>query len=105
MSKEYCVVLTTTGSDEAAADLASSIIAAKLAACVQIQTIRSVYCWKGETCVEPESLLFIKTRGDLYPQLEAHIKANHSYETPEIVQIPITAGSAEYLTWIDESTK
>jgi periplasmic divalent cation tolerance protein len=75
---------------------------AGLAACVQIQAIRSVYKWKGEVCAEPEFLLMIKTAERQYASLEQHIKANHSYETPEIVKLPITGGSREYLAWIDE---
>ena len=104
MTNDYSVVITTTSNEEKAADLAASIIAAKLAACVQIQTIKSVYSWKGETCFEPECLLLIKTKSELYTQLEAHIKGHHDYETPEIIQLPVMAGSAEYLAWVREST-
>lgn len=104
-SNDYCVVLTTTGSEQDAADLASSILAARLAACVQIQNIRSLYTWKGKACSEGECLLLIKTSTALYPHLEAHIKANHKYETPEIIQIPVLNGSPEYLAWMDSSLK
>ncbi len=102
-SDAYCVVLTTIGSEQDATTLASSILAARLAACVQIQNIRSLYTWKGKPCSEQECLLLIKTSTALYPQLEAHIKANHKYETPEIILLPILAGSSEYLAWIDTS--
>lgn len=101
---DYCVVLTTTGTAEQAEDLAKKIVGEKLAACVQVQQIRSYYIWKDETCNEPECLLFIKARRIQYQELEDFIRKNHSYETPEIVQLPITAGFSGYLKWIDEVT-
>jgi periplasmic divalent cation tolerance protein len=104
MDKNYILVLTTVADEEQAGDLARSIVDAGLAACVQIQPIRSVYRWKGETCDEPEWRLMIKTTGAQYAKLEQHIKTNHAYETPEIVQVPITGGSREYLAWMDEYT-
>lgn len=100
----YCVVLTTTSSTEQAEELAKKIVAEKLAACVQVQQIRSYYMWKGEACNDPECLLFIKARSSQYQELEVFIKANHAYETPEIVQLPITGGFSGYLKWIDEVT-
>jgi periplasmic divalent cation tolerance protein len=103
MDNSYVIVLTTVATEQHADALAQSIVTAKLAACVQIQPIRSVYRWKGEVCAEPEFRLTIKTIDSLYPALEQHIKANHAYETPEIVKLPIT-GSREYLAWIDECT-
>jgi periplasmic divalent cation tolerance protein len=102
MENTYILVLTTVASEQQANDLARSIVEAGLGACVQIQSIRSVYRWKGEVCAEPECLLMIKTTEAHYPSLEEHIKANHSYETPEIIKLPITGGSPEYLGWIDE---
>jgi len=98
----YIVVLTTVGSEAQGEDLARSIVNAELAACVQIQSVRSIYKWKGEVCAEPEFLLMIKTAERHYASLEQHIKANHTYETPEIVKLPIAGGSREYLAWIDE---
>jgi periplasmic divalent cation tolerance protein len=99
--EEACVlVLTTVGTKQFASDLAHSIVNARLAACVQMQSIQSVYRWKDEVCAEPEWLLAIKTTEARYADLEQHIRANHSYETPEIVRLPITGGSREYLAWI-----
>jgi periplasmic divalent cation tolerance protein len=103
MSEEtYVVVLTTVGTKQFANDLAQSIVEARLAACVQIQAVQSVYRWKGKVCAEPEWQLAIKTTDAKYAELERHIRANHSYETPEIVRMPIAGGSAEYLAWIGE---
>jgi periplasmic divalent cation tolerance protein len=102
VESSYIVVLTTVESEEQGEKLARSIVDAGLAACVQIQAIRSVYKWKGEVCAEPEFLLTIKTIERQYADLEQHIKANHTYETPEIVKLLITGGSREYLAWIDQ---
>lgn len=100
MDQTYLIVLTTVGTKQFANDLAHSVVSARLAACVQIQQVQSVYRWKGEVCAEPEWLLAIKTTDQRYAELELHIKANHSYETPEIVRVAIDGGSKEYLAWI-----
>jgi periplasmic divalent cation tolerance protein len=103
--EDACVlVLTTVATEQAANDLSHSIVSARLAACVQIQPVRSVYRWKGEVCAEPEWQLAIKTTAGRYADLELHIRANHAYETPEIVCLPIAAGSPDYLAWIASCT-
>jgi periplasmic divalent cation tolerance protein len=76
----------------------------RLAACVQKVPIQSVYAWKGEICTEAERLLLIKTRSGLYDPIEAYITANHPYEVPEIVMIPLQEGLGAYLSWIDAMT-
>lgn len=101
----YCVVQTTLASEADAAALARQLVQAGLGACVQLQAIRSFYLWQGQAHEEPEWLLSIKTRSALYPALEAWLRAHHPYETPEIIQLPIAAGSAAYLAWVDESTR
>jgi periplasmic divalent cation tolerance protein len=100
----YCVVLTTLEGEAQAEALAQQIVQARLGACVQVQGIKSFYMWQGEARQERECLLMIKTRRTLYPALEAFIRAHHSYETPEIVQLPITAGWPDYLAWIEAGT-
>lgn len=100
----YCVVLTTTANEEQAEALAKKIVSEKLGACVQVQQIKSYYMWKGEACAEPECLLFIKARNEQYSALQAFIKANHTYETPEIIQLPIQSGLPAYLSWMTEVT-
>lgn len=100
----YCVVMTSISGEEQAHALARQLLAEKLAACVQIQQVRSHYIWQGKTCDEPESLLFIKTRSAQYAALEVFIRANHPYEVPEIIQLPVTTGFSGYLRWIDEAT-
>jgi periplasmic divalent cation tolerance protein len=101
----YCLVLTTVSTAQQAQALARRIVEAGLGACVQIEAIRSIYRWQGALCDEPEQRLSIKTRAGRFKALESFIRAHHSYETPEIVQIPITAGSSAYLRWIDEGSR
>jgi periplasmic divalent cation tolerance protein len=100
----YCVVITTCGSNEEGEKLASLIVENRLAACVQISGITSYYTWEGELNRDPECKLTIKTRKGIYDQLEKFIKKHHSYDVPEIIQVPIQAGSKQYLDWIDEVT-
>ena len=104
-ANSYCLVLTTLASEAQADALARQIVEARLGACVQILPVKSIYRWKGALCAEPEWQLFIKTRRARFETLAQFIKAHHAYETPEIVQIPITAGSAAYLRWVDDETQ
>ncbi|HEY9524272.1 MAG TPA: divalent-cation tolerance protein CutA [Thermopolyspora sp.] len=99
---EYLQVQTTVESEAEGARLARSIVEARLAACVQVTgPVSSVYRWQGEVEETEERQLFIKTAVDRFPELEAHINAYHSYDTPEIIAVPIT-GSTEYLEWISQ---
>lgn len=100
----YVVVMTTVASEEAAEELAEKIVASRLGACVQLLPVRSFFKWKGETMRDREWLLLVKTRADRYGELEEFIRCNHDYETPEIIRLPVTAGFAGYLDWIDRNT-
>ena len=100
----YCIILTTCPNNEEANTLALKILKEKLAPCVQLSAITSCYTWKNMIHQEPEIRLLIKTRTDLFKSVEEFIRRNHSYEVPEIVQIPITHGSDTYLGWMDENT-
>ncbi len=101
----FIQVITTTKTKEEAKAIARHLVEEKLAACVQILGgIESTYLWKGKIETSKEFMCFIKTREDLYPQVEAAINEIHSYETPEIIALPITHGSANYLAWLDKST-
>jgi periplasmic divalent cation tolerance protein len=101
----YAVVQTTVNSLERANTLAAEIVAARLAACVQVAAITSHYRWNGELRAEPEYLLSAKTRRALFGHLSAFIRARHAYEVPEVIQLPISDGSPEYLAWIDRETQ
>ena len=101
----YCMILTTTGEQEQAKNLSAMLVKAGLAACVQITTITSTYSWQGELHQEPEWLLIIKTRAELYEKVAEFLQEHHSYDTPEIIQVPIIQGSKAYFAWMDENTK
>ncbi len=101
----HCIVLTTTASEAEADALARRIVETRLGACVQIQAIKSIYRWEDALCAEPEWRLSIKTRQARFEALAQFITAHHAYETPEILQIPIKAGSAAYLRWVDGETQ
>ena len=96
-------MLSTCPPAEAAA-LARHLVEQRLAACVNIvENAHSVYRWRGEVTTDREALLIIKTRQDLFPALEAAVRQIHSYEVPELIALPITAGAASYLSWWDEA--
>ena len=101
---EFCVVLTTTSSQAEADRLAGGLVSERLAACVQIVAINSHYIWEGKAQQEPEYLLLVKTRKEVYERIEAFIHREHSYEVPELIQLPVEAGSGPYLDWVRENT-
>ena len=98
------VVLMTAASGEEAARLADMLVAARLAACVQIlPEMESVYRWQGKVERQAEVLLIAKTVQSKFSELEREVRALHSYDTPEIVALPIVAGSEAYLRWLDDA--
>ena len=99
---QACVVMTTVSNKEQAEKLARALLQARLAACVQVQEITSYYWWDEKINREPEQLLYLKTTSDKYRELEAWLAANHSYDTPEILQLPVEAGFAKYLGWMQK---
>lgn len=100
------VVLTTTETEADAERLARLLVEAELAACVQVlPRMSSIYRWQGKVEQAGENLLLIKTTRGAYARLETAIKQHHSYETPEIIALPVEAGSAEYLNWLAASVQ
>ena len=102
--KPYSLFITTCANKESAREIARLLVEKKLAACGQIFPIESIYFWKEKICEENETMLYIKSKTVLFEKIKAAIKENHSYEVPEIIQIPITDGLPEYLKWIDDCT-
>ena len=100
------LLVLTNVPDAACADaLATSLIDARLAACVNIlPPCRSVYRWNAAIEQAEEIPLLIKTSAAAYPALEAAIRAQHPYELPEIIALPITQGLPGYLAWIAAET-
>jgi len=101
---DYGIVLVTAPSEAEAAAIAQALIQDKLAACVSLLPVQSLYTWQGQVQQEREYQLLIKTHWARYPALEAKVRELHSYEVPEIIAMPILQGSAAYLQWIGETT-
>ncbi|MEV4433887.1 divalent-cation tolerance protein CutA [Streptomyces sp. NPDC049555] len=106
MSEEsFLLVATTTDSAERARALAAGAVAARLAACAQIDgPLTSVYRWQGAIETATEWRVLYKTPAARYRELEAHIKAEHTYDVPEVVATEVVTGSADYLAWLREET-
>ena len=95
-------VITTTDTKAGAQAIASALVEKRLAACVQIiGPITSTYRWQGEIETTEEWLCLIKSRRDLYEALEEAIREVHPYDVPEILAVPVVAGSRDYLDWMD----
>ena len=100
------ILLITASSEEEAGKIAKTLVAEKLAACVNIiPGVRSTYWWEGKVCHEDEVMLIAKTMSDLFPAVMNRVKSLHSYEVPEIISFPIAEGFPDYLRWIEEVTK
>jgi periplasmic divalent cation tolerance protein len=103
-TSEPIVVLMTAANAEEAERIAQALVERRLAACVQIlPAIKSVYRWKGEIASESEVLLLAKTSGEKFVELERAVRAVHSYETPEIIALPVNLASEPYLKWLIDS--
>ncbi len=102
MLSDYLQVVTTTNRQDEAQAIAQELVARKLAACVQvIGPITSTYWWEDKIETAQEWQCLAKTRQGLFHQVEQAIRAVHSYQTPEILALPIVAGHRPYLEWMD----
>jgi periplasmic divalent cation tolerance protein len=104
---EKCVqTVTTTASRADARRIARALVDRRLAACVQIVgPVESTYRWQGKVTTAREWLCLIKTTQARYRQLAAAVEALHPYDTPEIIAVPIAAGSRRYLDWLASSVR
>lgn len=106
MSAEAIVVMTTVADRADAERIAAALVAKQVAACVQVSgPIESTFRWKGQVEVAQEWMCLIKSRRDLYPEIETAIRELHSYQQPEIIALPVVAGSAGYLRWVADSVR
>jgi periplasmic divalent cation tolerance protein len=104
MTIEAIVVFLTAPSREEAERLAEMLVSKRLAACVQIMPeMQSVYRWQGKVERQQEVLLIAKTVSSKFAEIEREVSTLHSYQTPEIMAFPVTAGARQYLDWLSAS--
>jgi periplasmic divalent cation tolerance protein len=95
-------VVTTTATKSDAQAIATAVVGKRLAACAQIiGPITSTYWWQGNIETAEEWLCIMKSRQDLYDELEKAIRQAHPYDVPEILAVPVVQGSQDYLEWMD----
>ena len=102
---EVFVILVTVANQEEAVRIGEGVVKAKLAACANVVPgIQSIYRWKGKIVKSQEFLLILKSSKARYSELEKAIKAMHTYETPEIIALPVKKGLDRYLRWVQTET-
>ncbi len=100
----HIVGLVTTKDTKQAQKIANGLLQDKLVACANIVAgVRSLFWWHGKIDSSREALLVLKTKKTLFKKVVAKVKALHSYQVPEIIALPIAAGSSDYLKWINTS--
>jgi len=103
--KNYIVVLITAKDPEEAQKIAKALVKRRQAACINIvPAVNSHFWWKDKLEATDESLLIVKTKEALLPEVIKSVKKIHSYRLPEIIALPIIGGSRDYLEWIDSET-
>lgn len=101
----FIQIFTTTEKKEDAENIAKILLEKRLASCVQISEIESHYWWKGKIENSKEFLCIIKTKKELYEEIEKEIKKIHPYEIPEIIAIEILNGNKDYFEWMEKEIK
>jgi periplasmic divalent cation tolerance protein len=103
---KYILVMATVPNQKTAQKMAKELLEQRLAACVTVSAAcQSHYWWQGRMATDKEHILFIKTRGSLYGDLEKKILKIHPYKVPEIIALPLVKGYGKYLDWISMETK
>lgn len=99
------VIFVTTESEDQAVEIARTLVAERLAACVNIVgPVRSIYRWRNDVKDNREYLLIIKTRALLYMKVETRVRQMHTYEVPEVLALNADRGSPPYIQWMLDST-
>lgn len=100
MATDAIVVMVTTSSKDEAIAIANHLVRHRLAACVSLFPVSSIYTWQNQVHHDQEWQLMIKTQQDKFTELETKVRELHTYDVPEIIALPVTAGSMPYLNWI-----
>ena len=104
MNTPYIVILVTAKDKKEATKIARGLLEAKLIACANIiEGVQSLFWWQGKIDMSQEVFLILKTKKVLFKKVSAKVKSLHSYQTPEIIALPIVNGSKDYLGWISSS--
>ena len=101
----YHLIYITTKDEAEAKKIGRALVGEKLAACVNIHPIESIYEWAGEIREESEVAMLVKTKAELATEVITRVKELHSYEVPCIICLPIEKGYPDFLEWINQSTK
>lgn len=96
----FCVILTTTDSQQVADKIAKLLITKKIAGCIQIDSVSSYYEFENQLEIAQEKRLMIKALSKNYREIEQLIVQNHNYQLPQIVKIDINDGMEKYLKWL-----
>jgi periplasmic divalent cation tolerance protein len=100
---QYLEVQTTTADQQHAEAIAQTLVERRLAACVQVLgPTKSYYRWQGQVEISHEWLCIIKTEAEKFAAVENAIRELHTYQVPEVIAMPITHGSGDYLSWLSE---
>lgn len=102
---KYIMITTTFDNKDEANKISELLLKDRLVSCCQLSNITSSYHWKGRIEHTEEYLLQMKSKKELYKEIEKVILDNHSYEIPQIIAYDITDGYKGYLDWIKEETK
>jgi len=105
MNIQYIFILVTSKDKKEAVKIAQALLESKLIACANIiNGVQSLFRWQGKIDSSKEVLLVLKTKKILFKKVQAKVKTLHSYQTPEIIALPIVNGSEDYLNWISSNT-
>ncbi len=99
---DHIVAYITAASETQARRIARRLLQNEMVACANIVPVNSMFLWKGDIQEEEEVLIVLKTRVDKFDQIVDMVKSIHTYDTPEIIALPILLGSRDYLKWIDD---
>jgi periplasmic divalent cation tolerance protein len=102
---QYCLVYITAKDEAEASSISQALVSEKLAACVNLHPIKSIFHWQGEINQEDEVALLVKTRAELANEVISRVKELHSYEVPCVIILPLEKGNPDFLEWISQSTK
>ena len=106
MNIDYITIFCTTPDLNTAQKISEELVHNRLAACCNILPgIKSIYHWENKVQQDEELLIIIKSRSDIFSEVERKIKEIHPYSVPEIIALPLINGNIEYLNWMDDNVK